>query len=43
MPDWLQKLARRLAALQPGRYSIILTVGHRHDWTVQLLGKVENE
>jgi hypothetical protein len=36
------KLARRLLALAPGRYMIILTIGRDHDWTVQMLGKVES-
>jgi hypothetical protein len=41
LPGWIIKLTRRLLSLQPGRYSITLTVGKRHDWTVQMLGKVE--
>lgn len=41
MPDWVVKLARRLMALSPGRYAIVLTIGKEHDWTVQFLGKVE--
>ena len=38
---WAEKLARRLQALTPGRYVILLTVDRRPDWTVQALGKVE--
>lgn len=41
MTDWLTKLSRRLSALAPGRYIIILTVGKEADWTVQSAGKVE--
>ena len=41
MPEWVLKLARRIMALRPGRYAIILTVGDMHDWTVAELGKVE--
>jgi hypothetical protein len=41
MPEWIVKLARRLMALTPGRYMIILTIGSTIDWTVQELGKIE--
>ena len=41
MPEWILKLARRIMALRPGRYAIILTVCDMHDWTVVELGKVE--
>ncbi|GEM_PF-7090099 len=41
MPEWLAKLAKRLGALTPGRYVIILTIGKEADWTVQCVGKVE--
>lgn len=41
LPPWLTKLARRLLALEPGRYQIILTIGKSHDWTVTHLGKPE--
>ena len=41
MPEWVLKLARRLVALGPGRYQIILSVGKKHDWTVTRLGKLE--
>jgi len=43
MPSWVVKLARRLLALEPGRWQIVLTVGNKHDWTVTRLGKVETE
>lgn len=42
MPEWVLKLARRILALPPGRYMIVLTVGERHDWTVIEAGKVES-
>lgn len=41
MTDWLTRLTRRLAGLQPGRYIIIVTVGREVDWTVTEAGKVE--
>ncbi len=41
MPDWILKLARRMLGLPDGRYSIIVTIGHKPDWTVTPLGKVE--
>lgn len=41
MPEWVVKLARRIMALKPGRYAIILTVGKMPDWTVMELGKIE--
>lgn len=40
-PKWIIKLARRLMALQPGRYQIILTIDDKPNWTVTNLGKVE--
>jgi len=43
MPDWVLKLARRIMALESGRWLIVLTIGQRHDWTVQRIGKVETE
>lgn len=33
---------RRLMGLAPGRYSIILTVGKKTDWSVKRLGDVES-
>jgi len=41
MANWALKLLRRLVALPPGRYLILLTVDKELDWTVQPLGKVE--
>jgi len=41
MPEWILKLARRLMALAPGRYMLILTIGKANEWTVTELGKVE--
>lgn len=41
MPEWILKLARRIMALAPGRYMIILTIGKDKDWSVITLGKVE--
>ncbi len=41
MPEWLLKLTKRLLALTPGRYLIILTLGKEADWTLQHLGKIE--
>ena len=38
---WAQKFMRRVIALRPGRYQIILTIGKDADWTVQEIGKVE--
>ncbi len=37
------KLARRIVALPPGRYLLVVTVdeGGPRDWSVQPLGKVE--
>lgn len=43
MPEWVIKLARRLMALTPGRYVIILSIGQIIDWTVQELGKIEHQ
>lgn len=40
-PAWAVALLRRILALAPGRYQIILTVGRCKDWTVTDLGKVE--
>ena len=42
MPDWVLKLARRLMALTPGRYFVIITIDRKGvDWTVTKAGKVE--
>lgn len=42
MPDWCSKLIRRLRALTPGRYLVIITIGTKGaDWTVLKMGKVE--
>lgn len=42
MPDWCKKLIRRLRALTPGRYFVIITIGKDGaDWTVIGKGKVE--
>ena len=41
MANWALKLLRRLVALPPGRYLILLTIDRDTDWTVQELGKVE--
>ena len=42
VPRWALRIVRRLVALAPGRYVIILTVdGQGEDWTVFPVGKVE--
>jgi len=41
MPEWVLKLARRIMALKPGRYMILLTIGNIFDWTVTALGDIE--
>ncbi|MEE9365423.1 MAG: hypothetical protein V3W44_01950 [Dehalococcoidales bacterium] len=42
MPDWCKKLIRRLRALTPGRYFVIITVRRGGaDWSVLRIGKVE--
>lgn len=38
---WLTKFLRRIIALAPGRYQIILSVNDNPDWTVIELGKIE--
>lgn len=41
--EQLLKLMRRIAALRPGRYELVLTVSPAgvEDWTVEYKGKVE--
>lgn len=42
VPAWLLKFARRVLALNDGRYVIVLSKHKHHtDWTVQRLGKIE--
>ena len=41
LADWAYKLARRLMALTPGRWMIILTVGKEPDWSIWGPEKVE--
>lgn len=43
MPEWLLKLSRRLQALTPGRYVIILTIGKQPNWQVAKCVKTEIE
>ena len=41
-PEWLRKFIARVLGLQPGRYTIVLSVYRDTcDWTVQQIGKIE--
>jgi len=42
LPAWATKLLRRLAALEDGRYLVILSKGaDSADWSVTRMGKIE--
>jgi hypothetical protein len=42
MPVWARKFLRRLGALTPGRYRIILDIDENEiRWTVEKIGKIE--
>ncbi len=42
MPEWADKLIRRILALPPGVYVIVLTKDGKHFWSIGKLGKIEN-
>ena len=41
VPQWLEQFVKRLMALTPGRWLIVLTVGKEHDWSISGPEKVE--